>query len=68
LARVLGRALTLPAGAILLTGTGIVPADDFSLQPGDTVRIEIDGLGVLENPVEQVGLPTGQRQATVASR
>jgi 2-dehydro-3-deoxy-D-arabinonate dehydratase len=68
LARVLGRALTLPAGAILLTGTGIVPADDFSLRPGDTVRIEIDGLGVLENPVEQVGLPAEPRQATVASR
>jgi 2-dehydro-3-deoxy-D-arabinonate dehydratase len=73
LARVLGRALTLPAGAILLTGTGIVPADDFSLRAGDTVRIEIERLGVLENPVEQVGLPADARpvaadQATVASR
>jgi 2-dehydro-3-deoxy-D-arabinonate dehydratase len=64
LVRVLGRALTLPAGAVLLTGTGIVPADDFSLRPGDTVRIEIDGLGVLENPVEQVGLPAQAAQAT----
>jgi 2-dehydro-3-deoxy-D-arabinonate dehydratase len=68
LARVLGRALTLPAGAILLTGTGIVPADDFSLRPGDTVRIEIEHLGILENPVEQVGSPAEPRQATVASR
>jgi 2-dehydro-3-deoxy-D-arabinonate dehydratase len=67
LARVLGRALTLPAGAVLLTGTGIVPADDFSLRPGDTVRIEIDGLGVLENPVEQVGLPAQATQPAQAT-
>jgi 2-dehydro-3-deoxy-D-arabinonate dehydratase len=51
------RALALPDGAILLTGTGIVPAAPFTLLPGDVVRIEIDGLGVLENPVVSVGGP-----------
>jgi 2-dehydro-3-deoxy-D-arabinonate dehydratase len=55
LASYLGRALALPAGAVLLTGTGIVPPDEFSLAPGDVVRIEIEGLGVLENPVVEVG-------------
>ncbi len=49
------RALALPDGAILLTGTGIVPPAPFTLLPGDVVRIEIDGLGVLENPVVRVG-------------
>jgi 2-dehydro-3-deoxy-D-arabinonate dehydratase len=45
------RNQTFPHGVILLTGTGIVPANEFSLAPGDSVRIEIDGIGVLENPV-----------------
>lgn len=48
-------ALTIPDGAILLTGTGIVPAAPFTLIPGDVVWIEIDGLGVLVNPVTSVG-------------
>jgi 2-dehydro-3-deoxy-D-arabinonate dehydratase len=51
----LGRALSFPRGAVLMTGTGIVPDREFSLQPGDVVRIRIDGLGVLENPVVEVG-------------
>lgn len=42
----LGRDNAFPNGAILLTGTGIVPGDDFTLQPGDAVEIAIDGLGV----------------------
>jgi 2-dehydro-3-deoxy-D-arabinonate dehydratase len=42
---------TFPEGALLLTGTGIVPSDDFTLLSGDTIRIAIDGIGVLENPV-----------------
>jgi 2-dehydro-3-deoxy-D-arabinonate dehydratase len=49
------RALSFPAGAFLLTGTGIVPAPPFSLEPGDRVTIEIAGLGRLENPVVSVG-------------
>ncbi|HEX2918165.1 MAG TPA: fumarylacetoacetate hydrolase family protein [Edaphobacter sp.] len=42
---------SFPNGALLMTGTGIVPADDFTLLSGDTVRITIDGIGTLENPV-----------------
>ncbi|MEX0716910.1 MAG: fumarylacetoacetate hydrolase family protein [Planctomycetaceae bacterium] len=47
----LARDNEFPQGAILLTGTGIVPPDEFSLQDGDTVAIEITGIGILENPV-----------------
>lgn len=49
----LGRDNPFPAGAVLLTGTGIVPPDDFTLAPGDVVRIAIAGLGTLENPVRR---------------
>jgi len=45
------RCQSFPQGAILLSGTGIVPPDNFTLQAGDRVRIEISGIGVLENPV-----------------
>jgi 2-dehydro-3-deoxy-D-arabinonate dehydratase len=34
-----------------MTGTGIVPPDDFSLAPGDAVEISITGIGTLSNPV-----------------
>lgn len=49
----LGRDNLFPDGVVLLTGTGIVPPDDFALMDGDVVRIAIDGVGVLENPVVQ---------------
>ena len=49
----LGRDNHFPDGLILLTGTGIVPPDDFSLQQGDQVRITITGIGTLTNPVVQ---------------
>ena len=49
----LGRDNVFPNGVILLTGTGIVPPDDFTLTPGDTVNITIDGIGTLSNPVVQ---------------
>jgi 2-dehydro-3-deoxy-D-arabinonate dehydratase len=49
----LGRDNVFPSGVILLTGTGIVPPDDFSLRAEDSVRISIDGIGVLVNPVVQ---------------
>jgi len=52
LAEFLFRDNDLPDGALLMTGTGIVPDSDFTLQSGDRVRISIDGLGTLENPVE----------------
>jgi len=48
------RSQTFPHGAVLLTGTGIVPEDDFTLQPDDKVRIEVNGIGVLENTVIMV--------------
>jgi 2-dehydro-3-deoxy-D-arabinonate dehydratase len=51
----LGRALELPAGAVLLTGTGIVPEASFTLRAGDVVRIEAGPLGALENTVALVG-------------
>jgi 2-dehydro-3-deoxy-D-arabinonate dehydratase len=41
----------VPDGSVLLTGTGLVPANDFTLRPGDEVRIGIDGLGELVNAV-----------------
>jgi 2-dehydro-3-deoxy-D-arabinonate dehydratase len=40
-----------PNGAFLLTGTGIVPPDEFTLKPGDDVAITIGGIGTLRNPV-----------------
>ena len=43
------REITFPHGAFLMTGTGIVPADDFSLDHEDVIRISIDGIGTLEN-------------------
>jgi 2-dehydro-3-deoxy-D-arabinonate dehydratase len=47
----LGRDNSFPHGAFLLTGTGIVPDNTFSLQDGDGVEISIDGIGKLFNPV-----------------
>ncbi len=40
-----------PQGVLMMTGTGIIPPDSFSLAPGDVVSIEIEGLGVLSNTV-----------------
>lgn len=51
MARFLFRSQTLPHGAVLLTGTGIVPPDDFCIQAGDLVEINISGIGRLNNPV-----------------
>jgi 2-dehydro-3-deoxy-D-arabinonate dehydratase len=51
LASYLFRDNTFPDGAFLMTGTGIVPADDFTLAHGDLIRISIDGIGTLENRV-----------------
>jgi 2-dehydro-3-deoxy-D-arabinonate dehydratase len=45
------RGLSFPAGCYLMTGTGIVPSDDFTLAVGDTVHIRIDGIGTLVNTV-----------------
>ena len=51
LASFLFRDNTFPDGAYLMTGTGIVPGDDFTLAHGDLIRISIDGIGTLENRV-----------------
>ena len=48
------RSQTFPHGAVLLTGTGIVPPDGFTLQPGDQIQIDISGIGRLENSVVEV--------------
>jgi 2-dehydro-3-deoxy-D-arabinonate dehydratase len=50
----LGRDNSFPHGAVLLTGTGIVPPDDFTLRAADRVIIDITGIGQLTNVVEQV--------------
>ncbi len=47
----LTKEIDFPQGVFLMTGTGIVPGDDFSLQHGDLVRINIGSL-MLENPVQ----------------
>lgn len=46
----LTQEMDFPYGAFLMTGTGLVPLDEFSLQPGDRVRITIGSLQ-LENTV-----------------
>ena len=47
----LGRSQSFPHGAMLLTGTGVVPDEDFTLAANDVVSITISGIGTLENPV-----------------
>ena len=47
----LGRETSFPNGVILLTGTGVVPPDEFTLAVGDVVSIEITGIGKLTNVV-----------------
>lgn len=51
LADFLYRDNTFPTGALLMTGTGIVPGDEFTLKPGDEVAISIEGIGTLSNPM-----------------
>jgi 2-dehydro-3-deoxy-D-arabinonate dehydratase len=50
----LWRGQELPLGAVLLSGTSIVPPPELTLRPGDQVAIAISGLGELRNPVELV--------------
>jgi 2-dehydro-3-deoxy-D-arabinonate dehydratase len=53
LVRYLYREASFPNGAFLMTGTGIVPPDSFTLAPGDRVDISISGIGTLSNTVER---------------
>lgn len=51
----LTRENDLVNGAFLLTGTGVVPPDNFTLLNGDIVSIEITGIGTLTNPIVKAG-------------
>lgn len=50
----LGRSQSFPHGAVLLTGTGVVPPDTFTLAADDEVAITLAGLGTLANTVAVV--------------
>ena len=52
LAEYLYRECVFPSGCFLMTGTGIVPADDFTLQVNDEIDITIEKIGTLSNTVE----------------
>jgi 2-dehydro-3-deoxy-D-arabinonate dehydratase len=52
LAKYLTLEMAFPCGAFLMTGTGIIPPDNFTLQLGDLIKITIDSI-TLENTVEQ---------------
>ena len=47
------REMSFPNGVFLMTGTGLVPPNDFTLAIGDVVEITIDGIGTLRNMVAQ---------------
>jgi len=53
LAGYLFRENTFPSGTFLMTGTGVVPPDEFTLAAGDKIRITIEPIGTLENTVVQ---------------
>lgn len=52
LADYLFRECSFVNGVFLMTGTGIIPPDDFTLQSGDEIRIQIENIGTLVNFVE----------------
>lgn len=49
-----GKHDTLPEWGVLLTGTTIVPDDDFSLRPHDVVEVKMDAIGTLRNDISEV--------------
>ena len=53
LAEYLFRETSFPFGVYLMTGTGIVPPDHFTLQVNDQIKISIEGIGTLVNTVSQ---------------
>lgn len=62
LAAYLKRENWIAPGTVLLTGTGIVPPDEFTLQRGDVVEISCDPIGVLRNrcePADELASPSG---------
>ncbi|MEO6313606.1 MAG: fumarylacetoacetate hydrolase family protein [Chitinophagaceae bacterium] len=46
------RECSFPHGCFIMTGTGIVPENNFTLRSGDEIKIDIDGIGQLVNTVE----------------
>ena len=54
LSKYMNQSQEFPFGSALLTGTGIVPDDDFTLIEGDTISIYITGIGCLKNSVISV--------------
>jgi len=53
------RHQTFSAGVFLMTGTGIIPPSDVTLEGGDDVEITVAGIGTLRNPVVRLGATTG---------
>ena len=49
----LGKECSFPQGVFLMTGTGIIPDNDFTLGPDDVINITIEGIGTLSNVVIQ---------------
>jgi len=47
------RETSFPNGVYLMTGTGVVPPDHFTLKSGDEIKISIDNIGTLLNIVGQ---------------
>jgi 2-dehydro-3-deoxy-D-arabinonate dehydratase len=45
------REMTFPSGCYLMTGTGVIPPSDFTLQQGDVIHISIEPIGTLTNVV-----------------
>lgn len=46
------RECSFPDGCLIMTGTGIVPENEFTLKRGDVVNITVDPIGTLSNPIE----------------
>ena len=62
------RAQDFPAGAVLSTGTGLVPDLEFTLRPGDVVDVLVEEVGTLSNPVTTVAEVRGRAAAPRVSR
>lgn len=66
LAEWLVRENPVPPGSVLLTGTGLVPPSDFTLEPGHVVDIHVPGIGTLRNPVASAASLTIDRTRSEA--
>ena len=65
LTAVMHAAYPFPAGAWLLTGTSVVPPAEYTAEPGDVVRIWIDGLGTLVGRVVLIEVPAVTARPTI---